>query len=152
MGFIKLCTWNFYLRWIWYKLPKRFKSHYSLTLSINHTLPHFFSPTFTCSFIQSLIQSLTQLILFLSMYRARLTTEECLEHRWLMLNSQMIKMRKSAIFPTERLRLFEEDYIRRRMSGGGPSSALMSVYGKQDVFSDSEDELFGGTDWEHCLY
>ena len=75
--------------------------------------------------------------------RARLTTEECLDNRWLLLNQQMVKARKAAVFSTDKLKLFEESYIKRRLSGATPSSELLDKYGKYAALSDEEDELFG---------
>ena len=77
-------------------------------------------------------------------FSARLTTEECLDHRWLLLNQQMVKGRKTAIFSTDKLKLFEEAYIKRRLSGSTPSSELLETYGKYAALSDEEDEIFGG--------
>lgn len=75
--------------------------------------------------------------------RARLTLEECLEHRWLMLNQPMVKVRRAAIFPTDKLRLFEEDYIQRRMSGSSPPPELLKSFAGDNAFSsDEEDDLF----------
>jgi len=78
--------------------------------------------------------------------KSRLTTEECLDHRWLQLNQHWVKQRKAAIFATDKLRLFEEDYIRRRMEGQ-PARALLQKYGCVDVFgSDEEEDIFPSAD------
>lgn len=76
--------------------------------------------------------------------RARLTTEECLDHRWLLLNQQMVKGRKTAVFSTDKLKLFEEAYIKRRQSVATPSAELLDKYGKYAALSDEEDDVFGG--------
>ena len=73
-----------------------------------------------------------------------MTTEECLDSRWLLLNQQMVKGRKAAVFSTDKLKLFEEAYIKRRLSGTTPSSELLEKYGKYAALSDEEDEIFGG--------
>jgi len=74
---------------------------------------------------------------------ARLTTEEALEHKWLMLNAPLIKGRKAAIFPAERLKVFEEQYIARRRLGSQISDHLMATYGQGTaVSSDEEDDIF----------
>jgi len=72
--------------------------------------------------------------------KARLTTEECLEHKWLMLNAPLIKARKAAQFPTDKLRFFEEDYIARRLAGSQISERLMKQYGAGFTYSSDEDE------------
>ncbi len=82
---------------------------------------------------------------FFFIFRARLTTEECLDNRWLMLNQQMVKSRKAAIFSTDRLKMFEEDYIKRRMSGAAPCKELIAKYGKYSALSDEEDDVFGAS-------
>lgn len=74
--------------------------------------------------------------MFTRMCRSRPTTEECLEHRWLALQPALVKARKSASFLTDRLRAFEEDYIKRRMSGAAPSDALLRKYGGAVHFDD----------------
>ncbi|CAD5121391.1 DgyrCDS9913 [Dimorphilus gyrociliatus] len=69
----------------------------------------------------------------------RITTEECLEHRWLQLSPQLIQQRRSTIFTTDRLRNFEESYISRRMTGSKTSDELIKLYGKSaGAFDDFE--------------
>ncbi|KAK2145039.1 hypothetical protein LSH36_707g01145 [Paralvinella palmiformis] len=75
--------------------------------------------------------------------KARLMTEEALDHRWLMLNAPMVKVRKAAVFPTDKLRLFEENYIKRRLAGRAPPERLMNAYGIGLSFSSDEE----GDDW-----
>jgi serine/threonine protein kinase len=76
---------------------------------------------------------------------ARLTTEECLEHKWLMLNAPLIKARKAAVFPAERLKVFEEQYIARRRLGTQISEHLLASYGQGEAFSsDDEEDIFAG--------
>ena len=79
--------------------------------------------------------------------RARLTTEEALDHRWLMLNAPMVKVRKAAVFATDKLRAFEESYIKRRLLGSSPPERLMKEYGVGLTFSSDEegDDMFGGS-------
>ena len=55
----------------------------------------------------------------------------------------MVKARKAAVFSTDKLKLFEEAYIKRRLSGSTPSSELLEKYGKYAALSDEEDDLFG---------
>ena len=67
-----------------------------------------------------------------------------------MLNAHMVKSRKAAIFATDKLRLFEEDYIQRRISGSTPPEKLLKAYASGLVFSsDEEEDLFpaGKYDW-----
>ena len=78
-------------------------------------------------------------------FRSRLTTEECLDNRWLLLNQQAVKGRKAAVFSTDRLKMFEEEYIKRRMSGASPCKELIAKYGKYSALSDEEDEVFGAS-------
>lgn len=80
---------------------------------------------------------------------ARLTTEEALDNRWLMLNAPTVKQRKAAIFSTDRLRLFEEDYIQRRMEGAAPSEELLKAYGASgnEGFSSDDEDLFGSNNY-----
>ena len=73
-------------------------------------------------------------------FRLRLVTEECLDHRWLMLNAPMVKVRKAAIFATDKLKAFEEDYIQRRMAGSTPSDKLMHAYGAGISWSSDEED------------
>jgi serine/threonine protein kinase len=61
--------------------------------------------------------------------RARLTTEECLDHRWLMLNPAMVKSRKMTVFSTDKLKYFLEDYMYRRMRNARLPDRLLSTYG-----------------------
>ncbi|ELU05513.1 hypothetical protein CAPTEDRAFT_229047 [Capitella teleta] len=72
--------------------------------------------------------------------KSRLTTDECLDHRWFQLNAPMIKVRKSAVFSTDKLKTFEEDYIKRRMVGSSPPDALLRAYGAGLSFSSDEEE------------
>lgn len=60
-----------------------------------------------------------------------------------MLNAPMVKVRKAAVFPTDKLRLFEENYIKRRMAGRAPPERLMNAYGIGLSFSSDEE----GDDW-----
>ena len=59
----------------------------------------------------------------------------------------MVKARKAAVFSTDKLKLFEEAYIKRRLSGSTPSSELLEKYGKYAALSDEEDDLFGSDHW-----
>ena len=76
-------------------------------------------------------------------FRARLTTEECLDHRWLTLHQSMIKARKSAVFATDKLKFFLDDYTFRRMRGAQLPAELLDAYGAvSDSFAYDEDEYF----------
>lgn len=81
------------------------------------------------------------------MNRARLTTEECLDHRWLMLNPALVKSRRSAIFTTDKLKCFVDDSnYRRQQQAGRLPDRLISTYGStevpSDVFAYDEEEYF----------
>ena len=77
-------------------------------------------------------------------FRARLTTEECLDHRWLMLHQSMVKARKSTVFATDKLRYFLDDYAYRRMRAAQLPGRLVDAYGAAaaDTFAYDEDEYF----------
>jgi hypothetical protein len=77
--------------------------------------------------------------------RARLTTEECLDHRWLMLNPVMVKSRRSAVFTTDKLKCFVDDYTYRRMRNAQLPDRLIAAYGSPtppEMFSYDEDSYF----------
>ncbi len=58
-----------------------------------------------------------------------------------MLNVPMIKARKAAVFPTDKLRAFEEVYVKARLEEASPSERLLQAYGTGFSFSsDEEDE------------
>lgn len=63
-----------------------------------------------------------------------------------MLNQVMVKSRRQAVFSTEKLKLFLDDYITRRMRNTIPPKRLLEAYGSpSDVVwsaSDEEDEPF----------
>jgi hypothetical protein len=59
----------------------------------------------------------------------------------------MVKVRKAAVFPTDKLRAFEESYIKRRLLGSSLPDRLMKEYGVGLSFSSDEegDDLFGAS-------
>ena len=59
-----------------------------------------------------------------------------------MLNTPMLKQRKAAIFSPDRLRVFEESYMYRRMKDSAPSKDLLNKYGLCDVFSSDDEDVF----------
>jgi hypothetical protein len=64
-----------------------------------------------------------------------------------MLNAQMIKSKKAAIFSSDRLRIFEEDYIRRRRGGYTTNDRLLKAYGASEgAFSSDEEDIFPKSD------
>jgi len=72
--------------------------------------------------------------------KSRLTVEECLDHRWLMLNHAMVKVRKGASFSTDRLKLFLAEYLARRMCNASLPSHLQQRYGAAADFASSSDD------------
>lgn len=75
--------------------------------------------------------------------RARLTTEECLDHRWLMLNPAMVKTRKATVFSTDKLKYFLDDYTYRRMRDTRLPDRLVAAYGADtESFTYDEEEYF----------
>jgi len=76
--------------------------------------------------------------------RARLTTEECLDHRWLTLHQAMIKARRAAVFATDKLRFLLDDCAYRRMRAAQLPAHLLQAYGSaaDDAIAYDEDEYF----------
>jgi len=75
--------------------------------------------------------------------RARLTTVECLDHRWLALNPAMVKSRKTSVFSTDKLKYFLDSYMFRRMQNARLPDKLLSSYGSAaDTFNYDEEEYF----------
>ena len=55
----------------------------------------------------------------------------------------MVKYRKAALFATDKLRAFEENYVSRRMAGAAPCSRLVKAYGGAAAeFTDDTDDVF----------
>jgi len=58
----------------------------------------------------------------------------------------MIKARKSAVFATDKLKYFLDDYTQRRMRGARLPATLVDAYGAAtsaaDTFAYDEDEYF----------
>jgi hypothetical protein len=75
-----------------------------------------------------------------------LTTEECLDHRWLQLNPAMVKSRRSAVFATDKLKYFIDDSTYRRMRGARLPERLITEYGSveapAETFSYDEEAYF----------
>lgn len=74
--------------------------------------------------------------------KSRLTIEECLEHRWLMLHHVMVKSRKAASFSTDKLKYFLDEYISRRMRNAHPSAKLVQAYGNISAFGEDDEEEY----------
>jgi len=77
--------------------------------------------------------------------KSRLTVEESLDHRWLMLHHAMVKVRRAASFTTDRLKLFLADYIGRRMRNATLPPRLQASYAAAPDFvtsSDDEEDYF----------
>ncbi|KAI0234283.1 Obscurin [Lamellibrachia satsuma] len=75
--------------------------------------------------------------------KSRLSTADCLDDRWFQLSPHMVKYRKAALFATDKLRAFEENYVARRMAGAAPCSRLVKAYGGTAAeFIDDTDDVF----------
>jgi len=63
-----------------------------------------------------------------------------------MLNQVMVKSRRQAIFSTDKLKFFLDDYITRRMRNAVPPKRIVETYGSSEESlwpaSDDDDQPF----------